>query len=640
METTLKQVVEKEHIFCKAFKEIADNFSDTFSSQNRQKNSAAIILELEQKNKKIQQNIDGIEKVLKDTPKALEEFDTKISELNTKKKHVNERINQLTHDIDKAEKENMQHRDFHLRAMQRLASMNFDDAEKAVKKYLVLDTTIDSALESKIEELNTFIKVYYNHASKCLLKAKTFAGDVAQKSQDNFACFYWGNVFKTLFHDPSTANDGLLRQHSIYKFIEEKTDVDMPFDDDLEKIGGMWDKINGSFAELKKMRDEILEQYEESSKIIMTHLPLMNKFKESTSQLEEAQEELTRYNSFVIEACGIVNGIHGCEDPLNSGNEESKMRFLSNRVLFDHVVECVNEADSISQEIIKVGEMKVQKQRDADTLREKKEKFTQNYAHLNELLIKQKNSGSNSSLVIQTQAEILITDSLKLIDDVEDTINGVVSITQDIARLRSVRRVAINTVELIVTLRQNVDTIYKMIENSEDIDYQIVDAVISGFNELCKELMHLSKICSQKLEFIFGTTSRDTLKNLPYEEDSDNSSDDDEDNDDDDDYSEEEDEDEEDKVEIAENDDKARKKSAHAINVLNRVKEKLEGKDTNIISVPSPSPSPSPFSSASTSASVSSNNRMSVVEQVNSVISLARSPENLSKMFEGWTAWI
>lgn len=617
-----------------------EDFSATFSRQNRQKNSTAIILQLEQRNQEIQQNIESIDKILRDTPKALEELDAKIASLDTNKRQASERISQLTHDIDRAEKENMQHRDFHMRAMQRLASMDFEGAEEAVQDYLALDTTIDPALETLIGDLNIHIAVYHDYASRRLAEARAFAGEVAQRSQDSFACFCWGNVFKTLFHDPSTANDGLLRQHGIYKFVDRKAGAETRVDVGSEEMERGWGEIGNDFSALKKRRDEILAEFEESSKVILTHVPLMNKFKKAVSQLDEAQEELARYNSFVNEACGIIKGICGCEDPLNGGSEESKARFLANKMLFDHVVECVNEAEHISQEIANVGELKAQKQRRADTLRETKEKLAQNYAHINELLGKQKSSGSNSSLVIQTQAEILVTDSLKLIDDVEGTINGLVSITQDTARLRSVRRVAINNLALMATLRQNVDTIHKMIENSEDINDVVVEAVISGLNELCKELTHLSKMCSQKLEFIFGTSSEASLKSLREEEeeedndgddDGDDSSDDDDDEDDeDDDYSDEsgESDDDDDKVEVTESDDKARKKSTHAINVLNRVKEKLEGKDGNLISA------------SLTTSSSSSNERMSVVEQVNSVIALAKNPENLSKMFEGWTAWI
>ena len=644
LETMLKQVVERERDSCRSFREIAEDFSATFSRQNRQKNSAAIILELEKKSLEIQHSIDSFDRALKGMPKILEESDAKISLLNTKKKQADERINQLTHDIDKAEKDNMQHRDFHMRAIQRLSTMNFEDAETSVQKYLVLDTKIDPALESQISDINVLIVVYHDHASKCLAEAKAFAEKAAQKSQDCFACFCWGNVFKTLFHDPSTANDGLLRQNSIYKFINRKEVAEVGICSGLEKMKEVWDEINAGFAVLKKMRDEILAQYEESINVILTNLPLMNAFKKYVSQQEEAQEELSKYNSFVIEACSIVKGIHGCEDPLNSGSEESNTRFQVNKALFNHVVECVNEADSILQEIDKEIDSKVQKQRKADALKEMKEKHAQNYANINELLDKQKSSGSNSSLVIQTQAGILISDSVNLINDVEGTINGLVSITQDTARLRSVRRVAINNIGLIGTLRKNVEMIDNMIKNSEDINDTVVEAVISGLNELCKELTHLSKMCSQKLEFIFGTTSEDSLKSLRYEEeeeerDSSDEENSDEDGDDEDDYSDESEDSEEeeeasDRVEPTEDEDKARKKSAHAINVLNRVKEKLEGKDGNLLSLSSS------LSSSSSSLSSSSNERMSVTEQVNNVIALARSPENLSMMFEGWTAWI
>ena len=633
LETALKQVIEKERESARPFREAADDFSVTFSKQNRQKNSTTIIYQLEQKERETQQNIEQTERLLREAQKALEELDGQTTALNARKKQADERINQLTHDIDRAEKENMQHREAHAKAVQRLTAMDFAEAEASVQKHLALDTDIDPALETALSELNILLAVYHDHASRRLAQVRAFAQAAAagEVPQESLACFCWGQVFKTLFHDPSTANDGLLRQHNIYGFADRDcAKSGLGAIDGPEGMERAWSEVENKFSDVKKLRDEVLKQYEESSKVILTHLPLMDKFKKRANQIDEAQEELRRYNSLVSEACSIADGVHGCEDPLgnnnNNNNEESKKRFLANKALFDQVVEWVEKADKDSQEIARTGELKAQKQRHIDSLRETKEKLVQNSTHINELLDKQKISGTNSSLVVQAQAKNLVADTLRLVDDVESSINGLVSITQDMARLRSVRRVAINDLGLIGSLRQSIDSVHMTIENSEDINDAAVEAVIAGLRNLCKELSHLSKLCSQKLEFIFGATSEDTFDDLRVDADSDD--DDDEDNEDCDDYSDEnEDEgpDEKEKAELAESNDRARTKSTHAINVLNRVKAKLEGKDASLTL---------PLSLTS------SGEVMSVDEQVNSVIAMAKNPENLSKMYEGWTAWI
>lgn len=73
-------------------------------------------------------------------------------------------------------------------------------------------------------------------------------------------------------------------------------------------------------------------------------------------------------------------------------------------------------------------------------------------------------------------------------------------------------------------------------------------------------------------------------------------------------------------------------RNAYAVNVISRIREKLEG-------VVSPSDRPTGASTAEGSAERKSK-VLSVSQQVDYLIHQATSTDNLSVMYEGWTAWI
>jgi len=71
-------------------------------------------------------------------------------------------------------------------------------------------------------------------------------------------------------------------------------------------------------------------------------------------------------------------------------------------------------------------------------------------------------------------------------------------------------------------------------------------------------------------------------------------------------------------------------RNVHAVNIVRRVKEKLQGKITE---------SP-PLATKPGVSEPSKYKLLSVSEQVNLVIKQAVSTDNLAQMYEGWTPWI
>jgi len=65
-------------------------------------------------------------------------------------------------------------------------------------------------------------------------------------------------------------------------------------------------------------------------------------------------------------------------------------------------------------------------------------------------------------------------------------------------------------------------------------------------------------------------------------------------------------------------------RNVHAVGVLKRVKAKLEGRDTALLSGES-SDQPA---------------KMTISHQVESVIQQSTNPDYLCQMYEGWTSWI